>query len=299
PTTSGGCWPVPTSSSAASPRSPRPAPSSPPRAAEVSCPPTPAAPAARSGSSERRRWYPTWAPRCAASKTTPSHWKAPAPRRPTAGPAPSAASSSSTWNPAPVALPSCSSAKPSASERGGDGLRRHQAADNRGQARGDAALDQRGHGGGVEVLLDQVGEHVVAAFPHGGEAHGGRGGKVAAGAGGQVAQERAPEGVVLEDAVPGGAAHRARRAAIEEGFAAVRGDGAVVDLVAGDRFAERGPRRAGEGLGGAEPDGGGQQAEAGDRARAAFHVVVDLHGEHLVAAADAEHRLAARRAVGD
>ena len=59
PTRSGGCWPAPTSSWAASPRSPKPAPWWPHRAAEANYPATPAAPPARSGSSGRRRSYPT------------------------------------------------------------------------------------------------------------------------------------------------------------------------------------------------------------------------------------------------
>ncbi len=90
-TRSGGCSPAPTSSSAASPRSPRPAPWWSPRPAEASCPATPAAPPARSGSSGRRRWCPTWAPRCAASRSTACRWRAPAPWRPTGSPAPSTA----------------------------------------------------------------------------------------------------------------------------------------------------------------------------------------------------------------
>ena len=73
---------------------------------------TPGAPPGRSGSSGRRRWCPTWPPRCAASKITASRWKAPVPRRPTGSPAPSTACSSSTQNPAPGAAPSCCSAKP-------------------------------------------------------------------------------------------------------------------------------------------------------------------------------------------
>ena len=44
---------------------------------------------------------PACPPRCAASKTTPSRWKAPAPRSPTGSPAPSTACSSSTRNPTP------------------------------------------------------------------------------------------------------------------------------------------------------------------------------------------------------
>ena len=44
---------------------------------------------------------PACPPRCAASKTTACRWKAPAPRRPTGGPAPSTACSSSTRNPTP------------------------------------------------------------------------------------------------------------------------------------------------------------------------------------------------------
>jgi hypothetical protein len=62
----------------------------------ASYPPTPAGPASGSGSSGRRRWYRTWPPRCAGWKSTAFHWKARAPRRPTGGPAPSAAFSSST-----------------------------------------------------------------------------------------------------------------------------------------------------------------------------------------------------------
>ena len=37
----------------------------------------------------RRRWSPTWPPRCAASKSTACRWKAAAPRWPTGSPAPS------------------------------------------------------------------------------------------------------------------------------------------------------------------------------------------------------------------
>src|SRR5262249_29422611 len=70
----------------------------------------------RSGSSGRRRWYPTFPPRCAGSRTTASRWKAPARRRPTASPAPPTACSSSTQNPTPATAPFCCSAKPSGSE---------------------------------------------------------------------------------------------------------------------------------------------------------------------------------------
>ena len=53
-TRSGGCSPAPTSSWAASTRSPKPAPSWSPRPAEASYPATPVAPPARSGSSGRK-----------------------------------------------------------------------------------------------------------------------------------------------------------------------------------------------------------------------------------------------------
>jgi len=70
------------------------------------------------------------------------------------------------------------------------------------------------------VRVDHAGEHVEAAFPYGGEAHVGRGAEVPAAAARQVAQERAPEAVVLEDAVPGGAPDSADAAPVEERVAA-------------------------------------------------------------------------------
>lgn len=83
------------------------------------------------GSSGRRRWYLTWSPRCGGSRATACRWKAPAHRRPTGGPAPSTASSSSTRNTALDAAPSCCCAKPSDSEPGG----RSHAAQGRGEPR--------------------------------------------------------------------------------------------------------------------------------------------------------------------
>jgi hypothetical protein len=112
-----------------------------------------------------------------------------------------------------------------------------EAADDGGQAHWRAACDESAHGIRIEVRADHVGEDVVAAFPDGGEAHVRRGGEVPVGAGGQVAQEGAPEAVVLEDAVPGGAADAACLASVEEGSAAFCGDGPVVDLVTGDGLA--------------------------------------------------------------
>ena len=65
---------------------------------------------------------------------------------------------------------------------------------------------------------------------------------------------------------------------------------AVVDLVPGHRRAQR-DRRAGRPriFSGAEPDAHRQQPEPVDRAAARLHLVLDLAGQHLVAAADAEH----------
>ena len=86
PTTSGGCAPAPTSPWAASTRSPRPAPSSPPRPRGSQLP-------AYAGGAARAIWI-AGAQKvvpdpCAASKSTASRWKAPAPRRLTGSPAPS------------------------------------------------------------------------------------------------------------------------------------------------------------------------------------------------------------------
>ena len=74
---------------------------------------------------------------------------------------------------------------------------------------------------------------------------------------------------------------------------------AVVDLVAGHRRAQRAAPRAAEDLLRAEPDAHRQQAEPVDRAAARLHRVVDLAGQHLVAAADAEHRAAGPGPSGD
>ena len=114
---------------------------------------------------------------------------------------------------------------------------------------------------------------------------------------GDLAEQRPPEPVALEDAVPRGAKHRPGGAAAGERLAAVRGDHAVVDLVPGDRLAARGLLAEPEHLRGAERDRGRQQAKPRGQARAALHVVADLGGEHLVAAADAEHRAAPRGAI--
>src|SRR2546429_820845 len=92
----------------------------------------------------------------------------------------------------------------------------HEAADDGRQARWGTVGDQSEQGGGVQVVLDQVGEHVVAALADGGEPHVGGGGEVAGGAGGEVGEERAAEAVAFEDAVPGGAGDAARRAAVQE-----------------------------------------------------------------------------------
>jgi hypothetical protein len=116
--------------------------------ASGSCPATPAAPPAPSGSSARRRWCPTWTPRCAASKSTASRWKTPALSRCTGSPAPSTTCSSSAQNPAPGAAPSCCSAKPSGSEPPGVAISQEKlCAQGGGRGRGAAmviaALDVR------------------------------------------------------------------------------------------------------------------------------------------------------------
>ena len=95
--------------------------------------------------------------------------------------------------------------------------------------------------------LDQVAEHVEPAPPGRRRSSvSGAGVKSRPAAAGHVAQERAPEAVVLEDPVPGGAADGAGRAAVEERLAARRRSTiAVVDLVAAHRLARapspRGP----------------------------------------------------------
>ena len=169
-----------------------------------------------------------------------------------------------------------------------------EAADDGREAGRDAVVDQVEHGRGVQVRLDQVGKYVVAALADGGEGHVRGRGEVAAGAGREVTEEGAAEGVAFEDAVPAGAAHRAEFAAVQERRAPVDGDVAVVDLVAVDRFAERGSLRPGEGLGSGEPDAGRQQAEPIDPAGAALDLILDAAGEHLITAADAEHGPAPR-----
>src|SRR5579872_6799615 len=83
----------------------------------------------------------------------------------------------------------------------------HEAVAHEGQAARHPVLDEPAKRRGVEVLADHVGEEVITAFPDAREAHFRRRGEVAVGLGGQVAQERAPETVVVEDPVPGGAAH--------------------------------------------------------------------------------------------
>ena len=150
----------------------------------------------------------------------------------------------------------------------------------------------------------QVGQYVEARLPDCGEAGAGRGREVPAGQGRHLGQEGPPELVVLQRAVPAGAPDRAAAAAVEEGFGPLIGrvgdlGDAVVDLVPGHRRAQRAAPRAAEDLRRAETDAHRQQPEPVDRAEARFHRVVDPSGQHLVAAADGEHRAARPGSFGD
>jgi hypothetical protein len=154
------------------------------------------------------------------------------------------------------------------------------------------------------VTGHQVAEHVESRGTHRGEVGAGRRREVPAGQRGHLGQERAPELVVLQRAVPAGAPHRAAPAAVEERLSAVTrriGDlgHAVVDLVAGHRRAQRAAARASEDLGRAEPDAHRQQPEAVDETAARLHVVFYLAGHHLVAAADAQHGTAGPSPLDD
>ena len=150
--------------------------------------------------------------------------------------------------------------------------------------------------GGVEVAGHQVAERVQPRLAQRGEIGAGRGREIPPGQRGHLGEERAPEVVVLQHAVPARPPHRAAAAAVEERLRRRIGDlgDAVVDLVPGHRRAERLAVRAAEVLCRAEHHPHRQQAQPGDRAPARFHLVLDLAGQHLVPAADAEHGRPAR-----
>jgi len=147
------------------------------------------------------------------------------------------------------------------------------------------------------VAGHQVAEHVEPRLPEGGEVGAWRGREVPAGQRRHLGQEGAPELVVLQRAVPAGAPHRATPTAVQERFGpfdARVGDlgHAVMDLVPGHRRAQRAAPRPGEDLLRAEPDPDREQPEPGNQAAARLHPVLDPVRQHLVAAADAEHRAA-------
>jgi len=111
-----------------------------------------------------------------------------------------------------------------------------------------------------------------------------------------IAQVVPPERIVLQQPVPDRAGHRAGPAAPvgDERLAALARHHAVVDLVAvHDAAVSEGQGRPGQRLAWQEARPYRQQTEAGHAPGAALHRIVDAGAEHLVPAADAEHRLAA------
>jgi len=154
------------------------------------------------------------------------------------------------------------------------------------------------------VSRHQVGQHVEPGLPEGGEAGIGRGREVPAGQRRHLGQEGPPERVVLQGTVPACAPDRAAAAAVEEGFGPLIGrvgdlGDAVMDLVSGHWRAQCAPPRAAEDLLRAEPYAYRQQPEPVDRTAARLHLVLDLAGQHLVAAADAQYRAAGPGPLGD
>ncbi len=151
------------------------------------------------------------------------------------------------------------------------------------------------------MLLDQVAERVELALALVGEAQGGRRDEADPAAGADPAQQRPAGLVVLEQPVPRGAQGGAHGAALrgalgvgDQRDATVDDRSPVTDLIAADGAAEQGAvatDRA-QDLVGREGGGDRQQAEAGDRAGARLDLVDDRLPQQLVAAADAENRIA-------
>ena len=115
---------------------------------------------------------------------------------------------------------------------------------------------------------------------------------------GDLGQVAAAERVVLEHTVPHGAGDGTDPAALarpvgrrDERFTTRAPDDAVVDLVRLDhRTVGQDHRRSGQHLLEPERSVDRQQAETGDGPRTRLDTVLDRRPEHLVAAADAEHR---------
>ncbi len=143
----------------------------------------------------------------------------------------------------------------------------------------------------------QIAERVEPALADVGETGEGRG-EGASGPGGRVDEQRPAERVVLQQSVPAGAGDRAHAGTVRgERFTAVHGRPAVADLVAGDREPLAG--RAGtlaEYLVRGEGGSHREQAEAVHLPGTGLDRVVDATAEHLVSAADPEHRPASGRA---
>ena len=81
---------------------------------------------------------------------------------------------------------------------------------------------------------------------------------------------------------------------LEPGFLGAPRQPAMMDFVSGERLLP-----AAQGLGLGEDDVGVQQPQPGDLPGPGFHRVVDAPAQHLEAPADAQHRLAGPRVIGD
>ena len=114
-----------------------------------------------------------------------------------------------------------------------------------------------------------------------------------------LSQEGAPEAIGLEGSVPHGPEGRAGLLALAEVLALGGMDAAVVDGVALHHLAPPGSPRPPEHLLCPETNLTRQQAEAGCVAVPGLEVVEDTVREHLVAAADTEHRPLSRGTVPD
>src|SRR6266567_3005077 len=271
-----GPWTAPSG-----PRRPRPRRSAPPRAGR---PPAP-----------RRARLPSFAaPRAAGPRRrTP---RPAGPRRPRAtcergwlG----ATARRRTWRPAGR----CRTPMPARSRARRDAGSWRPRRDER-QPGGSAVVDEPQKLAGVDVLGDEVAEHIEPALAHRLEADMPRL-EVASGVGGNLAEQPAPELVAVEYPVPRGAADGTGRAAAGKRVARDGSYHSVVDFVTGCRCARCVFRAPAEHLFPAEPDVRRQQSQAGDGSRASFHVVADVAGEHLEPGADADHRPAGGGAGGD
>ena len=146
------------------------------------------------------------------------------------------------------------------------------------------------------MLLDQVAQPVEPGVAGGTEAHRGR---LSAQ---QFGQQRTPQRVALEAAVPHRAEDLARAGSAEELLATAAGDPAVVDLVARGGCAQDGAGGQSQHLLGGEVGADVEQPQPldlGTRHALDTGRVADGTAEHLEAAADAEHGATSAGVVED